>query len=316
MQDCEVSVLIPVKNGGELFRRCLSMVLSQRTSFVFEVIVIDSGSTDGSLEFMVSLSDPRLTVTRIDPAHFNHGETRNQAARMSKGKLLVFLVQDAEPGSVGWLETLVSRMADSSLAGVFARQLPRSSSGYFVKRGVDLGPASSPHPRKASLSSWSEFEALTPMERYLRCFFDNVCSCIRRSDWEADPFEKVNFGEDILWARKALFRGRSLAYEPAAFVYHSHDRSMLYLFKRICLDHWNLYQYFGMETVPRFWFALSTYLRAVPYYWALLKKAQLPVKTKMALLPEIVFRPLAEIGGQYWGVRLARQGRQPRFRGV
>ncbi|MBU3759123.1 MAG: glycosyltransferase family 2 protein [Candidatus Omnitrophica bacterium] len=316
MLGAEVSVLIPVKNGGELFRRALSMVLSQQTSFVYEVIVIDSGSSDGSDRFAESLRDPRLTLHRIPPEEFNHGSTRNFAAGLAQGALLVFMVQDALPGNVRWLESLIAPMADPTLAGVCARQLPRPESGYFVRKYACQILAYSTKSRVASVHSAEAFERLSAAEKYSLCYFDNVCACIRRSVWQNIQFDRVDFGEDIRWARKALLAGYRLAFEPSAFVYHSHDRPWTYTFKRLTHDHWNLYHLFGMECVPSFRFAVRAFWGSWIQHCREAREADLAFYRKLPLFMHACSKPFAEVFGQYWGLRLAKAGRGPAFRGV
>ena len=92
------SVLIPVKNGGSLLAEVLDAVLAQQTPWPFEVLVIDSGSSDGSVEIARSRG---VDVTTIPPQEFSHGGTRNLLARRSRGEFLVFLTQDAKPASNG-----------------------------------------------------------------------------------------------------------------------------------------------------------------------------------------------------------------------
>ena len=72
-----ISVLIPVKNGGEDLARCLDRIAAQRVDDAVEVIVVDSGSSDGS----VALARARGAVVHEIPAReFDHGATRNRAA--------------------------------------------------------------------------------------------------------------------------------------------------------------------------------------------------------------------------------------------
>src|SRR6266508_3231855 len=87
-----VSVIILTRNGMPLVECCLHSVLDQETSWPFEVIVIDSGSTDGTLELVKSLP---VELIRIKPEEFNHGRTRNLGASQAKGEFVIFLVQDA-----------------------------------------------------------------------------------------------------------------------------------------------------------------------------------------------------------------------------
>jgi hypothetical protein len=70
------------------------------------------------------------------------------------------------------------------------------------------------------------------MTRLVRCAFDNVCSCIRRTAWTEHPFRAAPIAEDLQWAHDVLLAGYSLAFVPDAVVLHSHDRSPIYEFKR------------------------------------------------------------------------------------
>jgi rhamnosyltransferase len=54
--------------------------------------------------------------------------------------------------------------------------------------------------------------------------FSNAASCIRRSVWAEQPFA-LPAAEDLDWARRVIASGRTVVYEPAAAVYHSHDES-------------------------------------------------------------------------------------------
>src|SRR6266545_5615602 len=116
-----ISVLIPVKNGGSDVRRCLERIAAQQLSVEVEVVVVDSGSTDGSVELARGFG---ATVHEIPPEAFDHGGTRNLAAERSRGDVLVFTSQDAYAEKDDWLERLVAPLAEGSdLAGVYGRQL-------------------------------------------------------------------------------------------------------------------------------------------------------------------------------------------------
>jgi rhamnosyltransferase len=110
------------------------------------------------------------------------------------------------------------------------------------------------------------------------------------------------FGEDISWAQRALEAGYALVYEPASRVYHSHNRSPLYEFKRIYLDHCNLYRLFGLETVPTLRSALMGLIRGWNGYSLYVLRSDAPSGEKLRLL--FTYIPLlvpAEVFGQYLG---------------
>ncbi|HET8592797.1 MAG TPA: glycosyltransferase, partial [Solirubrobacterales bacterium] len=74
-----ISVVIPVRNGGEPMRRCLEAIRAQEVADEVEIVVVDSGSTDGTQELARSFG---ARVHEIEPHEFNHGATRNLGARL------------------------------------------------------------------------------------------------------------------------------------------------------------------------------------------------------------------------------------------
>ncbi len=99
-----ISVVIPVKDGGAGLVRCLKEVGAQKLDEPVEVIVVDSGSTDGSVEVARRHG---ARVHRIPPHEFSHGASRNLGAQLATGELLVFLSQDAIPVDRNWLARLI-----------------------------------------------------------------------------------------------------------------------------------------------------------------------------------------------------------------
>ena len=244
----KVSIVIPTLNGAATLPALLDGIWRQRVPFVFEVIAIDSGSTDGTVELLRARG---VEVIAIDPRTFDHGLTRNHGIEHARGELVVLTVQDAEPASDTWLNALTAPFArDARLAGTFARQQARSNAGGIARHYLSLWVAAGAEPRIAELASVAEFEALTPMERLNRCAFDNVCSCIPRSVWAQHPFPSVPIGEDIAWGRTVLLAGYRLKYVPEAVVVHSHNRSARYELSRTRALHAQLYQLFGLQTIP------------------------------------------------------------------
>jgi rhamnosyltransferase len=225
----------------------LEAVARQRIDRPFEVVAIDSGSTDGSVELLQAAG---ASVIAIPAGTFNHGLTRNRGIDASAGELVVLVVQDAVPASDTWLAALTRPFAlDSCLAGTFARQLPRPDASALTRHYLARWFATSSSPRTVAATS-AELEALTPLARLDRCTFDNVCSCIRRSVWEQHPFRETPIGEDVEWARDVLLSGYRIAYVPDAAVVHSHDRSASYEFDRTRVLHRRLYELFGVRTIP------------------------------------------------------------------
>jgi rhamnosyltransferase len=241
-----VSILIPTYNGMETLPALLDALQAWRKEGV-EIVIAESGSTDGTAEYISTRVDK---VVPVQPGTFNHGETRNAGIDACSGDLVVLTVQDALPMDRFWLSALTGPFSNPNIAGTYARQLPRADASALTRHFLEQWMASSPDPRLQTLDAAQTFDRLTPMDRYRACVFDNVCSCIRKSVWRKIPFRSTPIGEDIEWAKEVLLAGHTLAYVPEARVVHSHDRSARYEFWRTYLVHQRLSLLFGLTTLP------------------------------------------------------------------
>ncbi len=99
----DASVVILTYNGEKYLSQVLEMIGRQKVK-PREVIVIDSGSTDRTLEI---LRQHAVQLIQIPNDEFSHSRTRNCAAKQAQGKYVVFLTQDATPADSCWLEQLL-----------------------------------------------------------------------------------------------------------------------------------------------------------------------------------------------------------------
>jgi glycosyltransferase involved in cell wall biosynthesis len=229
-----VSVVILSKNAGPSFTETLDALRRQRTSFGFEVLVLDSGSIDATADEAAARG---FRVHRIHPAEFDHGQTRNLGASMARGAIVAYLVQDAVPANDEWLEALTETLRrDESVAGAYGRVLPRSDAHPLLRRSVLAEPNASPEPRVQRLAPSERFVDLGPEERRARANFNNVSSAIRKSAWERVPFQRGEFAEDLGFGRAALEAGFAVAFEPRSVVYHSHEYGAKEIFRRTVAD--------------------------------------------------------------------------------
>ena len=248
MRPPEVSVVIPTFQAGPGFDELLGELFSQKTDFGYEVLVVDSGSTDGTVELA---GRHGASVHRIAPGEFDHGATRNLGASLSAGRYVVFLVQDALPVDDNWLAAMVENLeADEKVAGVYGRQIPRPDSGPLTRALMRDWPTSDRERREQFAGDPDAYAAMPPATRRSLAVFDNVSSCVRRSVWERIPFEKTRFGEDLRWGKAAVEAGHKLVYEPRSAVLHSHERGALYDLKRHYVDALILQELFGLTPTP------------------------------------------------------------------
>jgi len=248
-----VSLVVPTWNGGALFHRVLEALAAQDLEDGFEMVVIDSGSTDGTREAARAAG---ARVELIPQSEFNHGATRNRAIALTHGELVCLLTQDARPMTSSYVRNLTRPYEDERIDGVYARQFPRADCDPLLAERLRRWSATREEPELKSLvpgdpeASRKAFEELAPLDRYLSSVFDNVASSVRRSTWERLPYPERSFGEDVAWGREVLRSGGTLAFEPTAEVEHSHRIRMLGEFKRIYCDHRNLFELFGLRNVP------------------------------------------------------------------
>jgi rhamnosyltransferase len=215
-----VSVAVPVLNGGELLDEVLGSVRGQRISGEeVELVVADSGSTDGS----VSVAQRHgARVLPVPAGEFSHGGTRDLLMRESTGSHVAFLTQDATPASPDWLSAFLrgfSRASDVAL--VYGPYVPRPDAPHWVRRELVEFFSASPRVDRGV----SAFGNAT--------FYTDANGCILREAYDQVPYRHVSYAEDQLLAADMLAAGWAKAYEPDAAVIHSHSYPPAELFGRL-----------------------------------------------------------------------------------
>lgn len=211
-----------MKDGGDRLRRCLEAIRAQDAGEEVEIVVVDSGSTDGTQDMARSFG---AVVHEIPSDEFNHGGTRNLGARLANGEIVVFTVDDALPIGEHWLERLVAPMREGeSIAGTYARQVAYDDAPPHQRFYIDYRYG--PEPRRQ--------RAATPADlNVANTLFSNVSSAIRRSVTREFPFATdILIAEDLEWCRRVLLAGYEVAYVPDAVVRHSHHYTLADAFKR------------------------------------------------------------------------------------
>ncbi len=214
-------VVVPTLDGGDLFVRLCTHLAGLRQRLGADVLVIDSGSVDGTPE---RAAEAGLRVHRIDRADFGHGRTRNLGVDLTEGEVVCFLTQDVLPVSPDWPLRFAEALSDPDVGGVYGRQVPRDATTmemFFVSMNYPDEPLRfDPHP-----------EGHHP--RPGRVLFSNAFSAVRREVAEELPFPtEATFSEDQIWAHLALTGGYSIVYEPEAEALHAHHYSLRGLFRR------------------------------------------------------------------------------------
>lgn len=250
MSGPKASVVLLTLNAGPDFAATLDGVLAQKAGADFEVIVLDSGSTDGTPDLARARG---AAVHTVPGSTFDHGATRDLGLSLAQGEYVALLVQDAVPLDDRWLAAMIEDLDDDPLvAGVYGRQLPRPGSSPLARVLVTNASTASHERREQHAGVPERYRALPPARRRELALFDNVSSCLRRSVWEEIPFGRTGFGEDLRWGERVVARGYKLVYEPRSAVVHSHERGPLYDLRRHYAEGLLLLDLFGLAPVPTF----------------------------------------------------------------
>jgi rhamnosyltransferase len=229
------TVAIPTRDGGERLVRVLAALASQ--SVEHELLVCDSGSSDGSLQAVRAYGG---RVLEIAPSRFSHGGTRNLLMREASGTRVAFLTQDAEPADEHWLERLLGGLELAEDMGIaYGPYMPRPEASRAVRMELERWFASLSPDGTPQLERLREHERVLPAIELIgpRGFFTDANACVARSAWERVPFREVAYAEDRVLAIDMLRAGYAKAFVPDAAVLHSHEYTTLQELRR-CFDEW------------------------------------------------------------------------------
>ncbi|WP_448809340.1 glycosyltransferase family 2 protein [Agromyces bauzanensis] len=218
----DVTVVIPTLNGEQYLAEVLDAVAAQRFDGAVETLVIDSGSTDSTLEIV--RARPHVRLHAIPNVEFGHGRTRNLGARLARGRIVAYLTQDATPADDGWLAALVAPLAQGTAEAVVGRQIPRRTAFPLQKYDIErvfesLGPVD-----EVSVVGGGILDDLDAAHADAAGFYSDVNSATHRAFLvDTIPYRDVAYSEDLLFARDVLEAGYRKAYAPRGAVRHSNE---------------------------------------------------------------------------------------------
>jgi rhamnosyltransferase len=228
----DATVFIPTFNGEKYLERLLAAVEAQDFGGTFEILIIDSGSSDATLEIIAR--HPRVRLVQIASSEFGHGKTRNLAASLARGTNIAFLSHDAVPVGTQWLSELLAPLdpAGLSCVAVVGKQEARSDCFPLLKYEIEgvFARCGSDSVVTVTDGSVVAADALGAGE----LFYSDVNSATRRDFLlNVIAYRDVNYSEDMAFARDLLEAGYRKAYQPAALVEHSNDVTLAEYGKRI-----------------------------------------------------------------------------------
>ncbi|MBE2286273.1 MAG: glycosyltransferase [Prosthecobacter sp.] len=203
MSDPLISIVMRSYNEAWALKETLPALAAQAYA-PFELIVIDSGSSDGSQDLIHAASPAHFI--QITPQEYNPSRVMNHGMRLAKSDRVLFLNADATPQGPNWLRPLADALLDKKTAACFSRQIPRPDCEAVFACDYDrcFGP-------QRESSTWDHF-------------FSMVSSGLRKDVWAQRGFrEDLQYAEDDEYTRWCKANGYHIRYVPESVAMHSHN---------------------------------------------------------------------------------------------
>jgi glycosyltransferase involved in cell wall biosynthesis len=205
------SIVIRAFNEGKNIGRLLRGI-SEQTVREYEIILVDSGSTDDTKRVAHQYSANVLKVSRDE---FSFGRSLNIGCAAARGEFIVAASAHVYPIFNDWLEKLLSPFSDPHVALAYGKQ-----------SGTDL----TKYSERQVFAKWFPEHSNS---RQKHPFCNNANAAIRRCLWEKLPYDETLTGlEDLDWAKRAMRLGHGIAYAAEAVVAHRHDETSLRIYHR------------------------------------------------------------------------------------
>ena len=241
MNSPQTSIIIRCLNEDKHIGTLLT-ALQKQSYKNFEVILVDSGSTDATLDIAKKYDGK---ILHIHPDKFSFGASLNLGCEAAKGEFLVMISAHVYPANSHWLETLLKGFDDPSVGVVYGKQ-----------RGNEI----------TRFSEHQIFEKWFPDEskpRQKGPFCNNANCAVRTSLWAKLKYDEQLTGlEDIDFAKRAIEYGNQVRYAKNSTAVHVHDETYPHIANRyrreaIALQKIFPNEHFGVGDLMKFWIVNS-----------------------------------------------------------
>ena len=207
-----VSIIIRTFNEEKLIGKLLDEIIRQKVSFGYEIILVDSGSTDKTIEIAIRHN---VNLVQISSEEFSFRYSLNRGIESAKMDICVIISAHCHPTDRFWLQNLVSPFKNNNVALVYGKQTGYDSTKFSEQR---------------IFTRWFPKKSLMEQNHP---FCNNANAAVRRSIWKEVKYNEQLTGlEDIDWANRVLPKGYKVAYVAEACVFHIHDETNQQIYQR------------------------------------------------------------------------------------
>jgi rhamnosyltransferase len=200
-----VSVIIRSYNEEKYLSQCLEAIEGQQTKHSVEIILVDSGSTDDTLNIAAKFE---ISIIHIEKDNFTFGRSLNYGCAIAKGELLIFISAHCIPIGDQWINELIKPFNNELVAMTYGKQEGIESSKFSEKMLLNK------YFPDFDKNSQNDF------------FSNNANSCVRKTLWEEYNFNESLTGlEDMDWSKNFFLKGMKIIYVASSSVYHIHEET-------------------------------------------------------------------------------------------
>ena len=218
-----MSIIIPSFNGASRIGNCLDAILKQASGRDMEILVVNDGSTDNTVDVVERYSGVRcITQANAGPA-----AARNRGAAEARGAIILFTDDDCVP-MPDWVDAMLQPFQDPEVVG--AKGIYRTHQKSLIARFVQI-------------EYEDRYRLMSNLDRI--DFIDTYSAAFRRDRFLEmtgyDTSFPVACAEDIELSYRMSARGWKMKFAPAAIVYHTHpDMLFQYLRKKYKFAYWRV----------------------------------------------------------------------------
>ena len=199
----KVSIIIRTLNEEKYLPACLEAIKSQNFNNEMEIIVVDSGSNDGTLEIC---ADYNVKIIQIKQSEFTYGRALNIGCERSQSEILVFLSAHCIPNTADWLNNLTKPLFENKADYVYGSQRGRIGVNTLSECRDLIGKY---QDRKLKVGSHHNI--------------NNSNAAIKKDIWQKFKFDEFVLGrEDLVLALTLQNENFKVDYTPCAQVEHLH----------------------------------------------------------------------------------------------